>query len=208
MAEPGSTGKLSDRLQQLAAEVASLEQPGGHAPAARPLEIVIPEQVKLRMDSLGDQASQYAAVPLMHDDAAAAPALDVDDPRIESYCIIYKKWLGAPANTVCVRVRGESMCPILNDGSIVAINRSRRGPGGLNGKIVAVRNLDQGGLLVRRVIMDARHLTFVPENPDYNPRTGEPRNPTLIVERRPHDNTPAPPNPIIGKIDWAWSLFP
>jgi len=200
--------KLSDRLRDLVDDAASLEHDAGLAASVRPLEIVVSSDVKAKMDELGERADQFACVPLMSDEAAAGPPREIDDHAVESFCIIYKKWLGAPANTVCVRVKGKSMSPILNDGSIVAINRSRRGPEGLNGKIVAVRHPEDGGISIRRVVMDALHLSFTPENPAYEPSTGEPSNPTIIVERRPRRGVPAPANPIVGKVDWAWSLFP
>lgn len=200
--------KLSERLRDMADDAASLEHDAGLAASVRPLEIVVSSDVKAKMDELGERADQFACVPLMSDAAAAGPPREIDDHAIESFCIIYKKWLGAPSNTVCVRVKGNSMSPIFNDGSIVAINRSRRGPEGLNGKIVAVRHPEDGGVSVRRVVMDALHLSFTPENPAYEPSTGEPANPTIIIERRPRRGMPAPANPIVGKVDWAWSLFP
>lgn len=203
-----SVPKLSDQLQQLADDAAELERDAGLAAPVRPIEIVVSSDVKDHMDALGEYADQFACVPLLADPAGAGPPLEIDERQVESYCVIYRVWLTSPANTLCVRVRGDSMAPILNDGSIVAVNRSRRGPAGLNGKIVAVRDPDEGGVSIRRVVMDGNHLSFTPENPDYDPSTGEPRNRTIILERRPHHGVPAPANPIVGKIDWAWSLFP
>ncbi len=178
------------------------------AAQARPLVIAAADEVRERMEAIGNRADEYACAPLLRDDADVDPTRPLSLDAIESYCIIYKKWLAAPGATVCLRLRDASMAPVLNPGSIVAVNRSRRGPAGLNGKLVAVRPPQAGRVLVRRVIMDDKHLAFAPENPDYDPRTGEPRNPVFVVERRPHRGAPAPPNPIVGKIDWAWSLFP
>jgi len=178
------------------------------SPETPTIDIVVSAAVKERMDALGESGQQFACVPLLSDRAAAEFTGSIGADAIESYCIIYRRWLSAPEGTICARLTDDSMAPILNDGSIVAINRTRRGPGGLNGKIVAVHQPGRGGLLIRRVVMDEQHLSFTPENPAYDATTGEPRHPTIIVERRPHRGVPAPANPIVGKIDWAWSLFP
>ena len=177
-------------------------------PKTPSIDIVVSAAVKERMDALGESAHQFACVPLLSDGAAAEFTGSIGEDGIESYCIIYRRWLSAPDGTICVRLTDDSMAPVLNEGSIVAVNRTRRGPGGLNGKIVAVLHPEQSGVLIRRVVMDEQHLSFTPENPAYDATTGEPRHPTIIVERRPHRGVTAPPNPIVGKIDWAWSLFP
>ena len=60
---------------------------------------------------------------------------------------------------------------------------------------------------MRRLSVQMGHYLLAPANPDPDPQSRQPRNPTIIYSR-----TDAAEwnrlKPIIGKVDWAWSLFP
>lgn len=83
----------------------------------------------------------YAPIPLLKDAAAAGSprAGRVTEADIDGYALIYYAWCPNPANFTCVRVRGDSMTPILHDGAIVALEHTQRDPLALNQKTVAAR---------------------------------------------------------------------
>lgn len=199
--------RLGDQVLRLEEEVERLrrerdEDRGGDWPS-RPVEIVVPAQIAERMVELGDEARQFAAVPLLADAAAAGNPRHIDESVLDSYCIIYRPWLHNPDQTTCIRVVGQSMEPTLHHGSIVAVNHADRSPEGLVHKIVALRHPDEDGVLVRRLLHPHGYWEFAPDNAGVDDN-GDPF-PTIII---PSDGDDPPDNPIIGKIDWAWSLFP
>ncbi|HHT9117973.1 MAG TPA: helix-turn-helix domain-containing protein [Candidatus Hypogeohydataceae bacterium YC38] len=115
------------------------------------------------------------------------PVVDVVRPDTP-YCTLYKKWLSSPKDTVCIRVLGNSMEPILNDGSIVAIKVKDVG---------AYRDTPKGAyhdmpsLSIRRLRTCEPYLVFMPEK-----------------EGRPvYCFSPQDPNPIIGRVEGAWTRF-
>ena len=166
-------------------------------------DIVFPEAVGERLAEYGEGADSFVAVPLMSDEAAAGPPLVVDDALIEGHCLIYARWLTNPETTVCVRLKGNSMEPTLFDGSIVAIDRSRRDPRELGDKIVAVRSDD--GVTIRRCRLQQDCILFAPSNPVPDPASSVPKNPTVVWNVATDYETG---NPIVGQVVWAWTLFP
>lgn len=98
------------------------------------------------------------------------------------------------------------MVPTLHDGSIVAVNHAVRGPDELVGKVVALRDAEEDGILIRRVRHPKGYWHFAPDNSGVD-ADGEPY-PVVIVPCDHNADYPAAENPIVGKVDWAWSLFP
>ncbi|MDO8137746.1 MAG: helix-turn-helix domain-containing protein [Candidatus Brocadiales bacterium] len=132
------------------------------------------------------------------------PVVDVVRPDTP-YCTLYKKWLSSPKDTVCIRVLGNSMEPILKDGSIVAINTSLREPTALVGQLCAIKVKDVGAyrdtpkgayhdmpsLSIRRLRTCEPYLVFMPQ------KEGHPV----------YCFSPQEPNPIIGRVEGAWTRF-
>ena len=131
----------------------------------------------------------FVSIPLVRDEAAAGPPRAVADDEIEGFCLVYESWAKRPEDYICVRVKGDSMEPILPDGSIVAINLKNRAPGRLKGKIVAARH--GGGVTVKelRRSESGEDWLLVPYNKEHSP----------IVIKAEEDN------PIIGKVAWWWA---
>jgi phage repressor protein C with HTH and peptisase S24 domain len=88
--------------------------------------------------------------------------------------------------TTCVRVHGDSMSPLLPQGSIAAINHEERSPEMLKGKIVAARVDD--GVIIKYFDYTKNLFVFYSENKQYEP---------VFVEKS-HENV------IIGKVEWFW----
>ena len=130
----------------------------------------------------------YAPIPLLKDAAAAGSPRQITEADIDGYALIYYAWCPNPGNFTCVRVRGDSMAPILHDGAIVALDHTQRDPLALNQKMVAARVED--GVTVKWLERQPDGaLRLVPENKAH---------PTLTLPRTPE-------NPIIGLVGWWWN---
>lgn len=153
-------------------------------------------QIRPRTDMEGN----YIAVPLLTDSVAAGAPAEVNETDVESWAIIYKDkaWLPhAPENYTCVRVRGKSMYPVLDDGDIVAIDHAVRPSTkeelrGLCGKMAAFRVDD--GVTIKWLKFDFKSGTVVgvPEN--------DAEMDHLVVLKGEEIN-----EGIVGIVRWWWS---
>ncbi len=84
------------------------------------------------------------------DDAIAAP----------------KAWCPHPSKTICLRVIGNSMMPLIHDGYVLAVDTSENKASKLYGKIVVAWHKDKG-LTVSRLQHIGSLEMLVPENGDY-----------------------------------------
>jgi SOS-response transcriptional repressor LexA len=106
----------------------------------------------------GDQISDLDEVPAH--EMIAAPAM----------------WCPHPAETTCLRVRGVSMSPLINDDDIVAVDRSATNPSELSGKIVVTWQRENGLTLSRFLLVNGVQL-LESENRDYEAvKLGKNRN--------------------------------
>jgi hypothetical protein len=108
---------------------------------------------------------------------------------------VFQGWLPRPSATVALRVEDDAMHPILPAGSVVAIDRSVREPGGLEGRIVAARV--EGRAVIRWLELSGRHLILRPNRPG-------PGSPTVALEPSALGSGPGP---ILGQVVWSWSRF-
>jgi len=115
--------------------------------------------------------SKLVAIPLLDVVAGAqgekgddVPGLD--DAPVESMIAAPKDWCPNPTATNCVRVRGNSMNPIIYDGYILAVDSSQTNRAKLNGKIVIAWHKDVG-LTVSRYRRYDHTEVLHPENRDY-----------------------------------------
>jgi len=131
----------------------------------------------------------YVILPLMSDEAAAGLPTIVNDHDIEEYVLIPKAHVPHPKETTCIRIRGDSMYPLLREGYIVAVDHyhdGREGFEALRGKVVACRV--EGGVTVKFFDYDEHHYILRPHNPKYKP-----------ISIDIHEE-----NIIIGKIIWLF----
>ena len=77
-------------------------------------------------------------------------------------------WCPNPAETSCLRVRGSSMNPLIDDGDIVALDSSQTDPAKLNGKIVVAWHREHGLSLSRFLRVEGLQL-LESENREYEP---------------------------------------
>jgi phage repressor protein C with HTH and peptisase S24 domain len=120
---------------------------------------------------------QMVAVPLLDVDAgtigqAGGEFHDFDSACSENMIAAPAFWCPNPAQTNCLRVKGTSMSPLINDGDIVAVDGSQTNPDQLNRKIVVAWHRQNGLSLARFISADGVHL-LESENRDYGPVTVE-----------------------------------
>jgi len=114
---------------------------------------------------------QLIAIPLLKV-VAASHGEKGDDTSVlhgaplESMIAAPRGWCPNPAATSCLRVKGNSMMPLLQDGYIVAVDSSQSDRGKLNGKIVIAWHKDMG-LTVSRLERYGHTDTLQPENREY-----------------------------------------
>jgi SOS-response transcriptional repressor LexA/DNA-binding XRE family transcriptional regulator len=95
------------------------------------------------------KAPQLVAIPLQevvaasHGEKGGSSAILYDAP-VESVIAAPQDWCPNPSTTTCVRVRGNSMRPLIHDGYILAVDSSQIDPAKLNGKVVIAWHKDMG----------------------------------------------------------------
>ncbi len=115
---------------------------------------------------------QLVAVPLLNA-VAGAHGEKGDDVHmlnkapIESMMAAPRDWCPNPSYTSCLRVRGNSMAPLILNGYIVAIDSSQINLSELDGKIVIAWHKDRG-LTVSRFRRYDHTEVLVPENTGYD----------------------------------------
>jgi SOS-response transcriptional repressor LexA len=128
---------------------------------------------------------QLVAVPLLNA-VAGAHGEKGDDVHmlnkapIESMMAAPRDWCPNPSYTSCLRVRGNSMAPLILNGYIVAIDSSQINLSELDGKIVIAWHKDRG-LTVSRFRRYDHTEVLVPENTGYDSVTITPKQPWKIV---------------------------
>jgi SOS-response transcriptional repressor LexA len=114
---------------------------------------------------------QLVAVPLLTAVAASHGEKGDDasvlrEAPVESIIAAPKDWCPNPASTTCLRVKGNSMTPLIQNGYIVAVDSSQSERGKLNGKIVIAWHREMG-LTVSRFERYGHTDTLQPENREY-----------------------------------------
>lgn len=142
-----------------------------------------------RPAAYGVRTEDFRAVPLVEDAVAAGAARVVSD-QIAGWAWVYAPLLGRRRNLVAVRVKGNSMDPVLPDGSVAVVDRDDRRvvPRGLY-----VVRLD-GGCTVKYVAREGTGLVLIPEN---HAEYRETRIPAREGEA----------DPIVGRVCWSWRVW-
>jgi SOS-response transcriptional repressor LexA/transcriptional regulator with XRE-family HTH domain len=106
----------------------------------------------------------------------------LQDAPIESMIAAPEEWCPNPASTFCLRVTGDSMWPLINDGYILAVDSSQIGKSELNDKVVIVWNKDMG-LMVSRLLHYDHTEVLQPENKEYESIVLNDRNKWRILAK-------------------------
>jgi phage repressor protein C with HTH and peptisase S24 domain len=130
-------------------------------------QMVAISMLDVQAGTIGQGGSQFADFDrAQSQEMVAAPAL----------------WCPNPQQTYCLRVKGTSMTPLINDGDIAAVDGSQTNPDALNGKIVVASHRDSGLSLARLIVAEGVHL-LESENRDYSPVTVDKDRKWQIVGR-------------------------
>jgi len=151
-------------------------------------------QAEAATDFLRDEIrrDRFVAVPLLADAIAGGRPREIRAEDVEDYAVIHADWCPHPEHTTCLRVRGDSMAPILADGSLVAVDHRRRDPFRLDGQMVAFRQGDGASVKWCKVV--GRDLVLgLPENKDTIAEDS-------LLLFRGEDITDC----VIGSVVWWW----
>jgi SOS-response transcriptional repressor LexA len=116
-------------------------------------------------------APQLVAIPLLevvaasHGEKGDSSAMLHDAP-IETMIAAPKDWCPNPSATTCLRVRGNSMMPLITEGSILVVDSSQIDSAKLNSKVVIAWHRDMG-LTVSRLQHYDHTTVLQPESRDY-----------------------------------------
>jgi DNA-binding XRE family transcriptional regulator len=118
---------------------------------------------------------QLVAVPLLDVQAGTigqegGQFTDFDSATADEMIAAPAFWCPHPEQTNCLRVKGTSMSPLINDGDVVAVDASQTNPEELNRKIVVAWHRQNGLSLARFISADGVHL-LESENREYGPVT-------------------------------------
>jgi hypothetical protein len=143
-------------------------RPGGEKPEA---ELSLAELLRLGLERLerspeggdvsaGGPPPGYVPLSLFALDGLTGRP---DDSGREGEVLAMREWIPNPRKTIAVRMDDDSMAPVLNEGSIAAIDTSVTDPRRLQGRLVAAR--PDGRPLVRWLDLSGRHMIFKPNRP-------------------------------------------
>jgi transcriptional regulator with XRE-family HTH domain len=130
------------------------------------------------------------AIPLLPVPAATPgeqgdKVADLDQLKPEAMLAAPSDWCPNPASTVSLRVKGNSMSPLILDGYVIAVDTSDVSHDQLRGQIVVAWNIEKG-LLVSRLIRFDQTEALVSDHREYE-------SVTLTPESRWH---------IVGRVLW------
>ena len=135
-------------------------------------------------------AADFVAVPLLPVHAgtlgqAGDKSADLEQVRPEAMLAAPVAWCPNPKSTICLRVRGDSMSPLILDGYIIAIDTRDVDHDKLVGQIVVAWNVEKGFLVSRLIRFDHTDV--------------------LVSDRREHESISLAPESqwrIIGRVLW------
>ena len=134
-------------------------------------------------------AEKLVPIPIAKDPISAGSPREVgEDP--DGVAVIYRDWAKNRENFTVIRVKGDSMKPTIEDGSLVGIDHSKRDLKSLDRKIVALRK--NGEATIKRLMVISKDLFLgMPDNPDY-------KADTLVLKGEEINDA------IVGKVAWWW----
>lgn len=162
------------------------------------IEVFPDEAAKLDFNKFRTR-DDFLPVRILEDAASLGHGAMISQERTRGYALIYKhalprkaeKQKRAQEKIICLFVKGESMLPAIQDGSLVAIDVEDKNEI-KNYKIYAVEIPDEG-VTIKRVYRDKDNLVLLADNRDFR---GFPR----VVNLKGLSY-----NPVCGKVVWTWN---
>jgi phage repressor protein C with HTH and peptisase S24 domain len=130
---------------------------------------------------------QLVAIPLLKVKVAshggkgdASPVLHA--AAVETMIAAPKDWCPNPGHTICLRVAGDSMMPLIHDGNVIVVDTTQMDRNQLDGKIVIAWNKDRG-LTVFRFRQYDHTEVLQPDNQKYESITLNNKNHWKILAK-------------------------
>jgi SOS-response transcriptional repressor LexA len=101
-------------------------------------------------------------IPLMRDAAAAGPELCIEDGAVEDHLWLPVGWFDYGGALYALRIVGDSMSPILEEGYIVIVDTDSRDRRHLLGSMVAARS--SNGVTIKYLQQSGEQFLLVPQN--------------------------------------------
>jgi SOS-response transcriptional repressor LexA/DNA-binding XRE family transcriptional regulator len=135
-------------------------------------------------------SSDFVAVPLLPvhagtPDEAGDKIVDLEQVQAESILAAPIAWCPNPKSTICLRVKGNSMSPLILDGYVIAVDTHDVHHDKLLGQIVVAWNVEKGLIVSRLIRFD--------------------HTDALVSDRREYESISLAPESewrIIGKVLW------
>jgi SOS-response transcriptional repressor LexA len=109
-----------------------------------------------------DGEQNVRLVPLLRDAIAAGSGRIVDEQEVVAQIPFLSQWLPKGGSLYALKVRGESMAPIINDGNVVIVNIRQRDPAKLVERMVCAREGDF--VTVKWLRRDGNTYLLVPQH--------------------------------------------
>lgn len=183
---PGPTRVLLESFLKGVMPLTGEKATGG---SQTPPEVIFARSLTEAPDAL--EQHQYLAVALLHDRAAAGPPRQMDLSDIQGWAWIHRSQLKGRERhkLVAVKVAGDSMEPVIQDGAIVAVD--------LDDKKLTKRGIyalvtPSGGWTIKYVRQQGHLLALQAANT----MTDDQWPP--VIDRKEF------PDPIVGRVVWSW----
>ncbi|MCU1308251.1 MAG: putative prophage repressor, partial [Acidobacteriaceae bacterium] len=108
-----------------------------------------------------ERSSDLLEIPLFRDAAAAGTARVIDESEIESYISVPRQFMRG-GKIVALKVKGDSMSPLILENHVVFVDVNDRDPRRLVEKMVAAR--DDGGVTIKWLRQDGAQFVLVPQH--------------------------------------------
>jgi len=131
---------------------------------------------------------RFIAAPLLAGPNAARSPREIRAQDIEDFAVVYAAWAPQPEMITAARLEDDAMTPILNRGSVVAVDHGRNQPQKLDGQMAAFRQ--GGGVAIRWCKFVAPDLVLgMPENHQGS---------TLVFRGEKAKDC------LVGRVAWWW----
>jgi len=173
-----SLTSAADRIESLADCLRALEAEREQASEVQ-IVSVSPEEARRAWQTGEDQPADYRSIPYKEGAAAAGDGLVVSDDD-QGVVIVHRRCVPVGHQLSAVRLRGDSMEPVLPSGAIVVIDHDDRDPVAISlaqpesRRIVAARVGESDAEITVKFLSVADHCILLPANRAYSPRIVEP----------------------------------
>lgn len=122
------------------------------------------EQLGLTEQDLSSVRAEaaYMLVPLLKEAAAAGTGRIISESEIDDYLTFPKEWLPHTRSITALKVKGDSMSPIIEEGYIVLVDTSQRDPNKLINEMVAAR--EDGGVTIKWLRKAGKFFHLMPQH--------------------------------------------